>query len=128
MAYYHSSMRVAEDNLGAHVDELIDEEQTALEHLLMEQYGAARLGGYHDEHAEQVGCQSGPRCIGQRHDGTVDKRVDYIMLLSGNIQVLTIHLHADTQSAEGLRNDAQVLDGDVLDADAVATHGSHSDE
>ena len=128
MAYYHSSMRVAEDNLGAHVDELIDEEQTALEHLLMEQDGAARLGGYHDEHAEQVGRQSGPGGISQCHDGAIDKRVDYIVLLAGDIQVVTIHLHTDTQSAKGFRNDAQVLDGDVFDADAVATHGSHSDE
>ena len=121
-------MGVAEDNLGTHVDELVDEEQAALEHLLVEQHGATSLGGYHDEHAEEVGGQSRPRCISQRHDGTVDKRVYHVVLLTWDIEVVALHLYADTQSAECLRNDAQVFDGHILDADAVATHGCHSDE
>lgn len=48
------AVRVAEDDLRAHVDELVDEEETALEHLLMDKHGAAGLGGYDEEHGEQV--------------------------------------------------------------------------
>ena len=33
-----ASMRVAEDDLGTHVNQFVDEEQAALEHLLMYKY------------------------------------------------------------------------------------------
>ena len=46
----HSTVRIAEDNLCTHVNEFIDEEQTALKHLLMEEHAATSLSGYHDEH------------------------------------------------------------------------------
>ena len=45
MAYYHRPVRVAKDDLRAHVDQFIDEEQTRLEHLLMNKYRSFRLGG-----------------------------------------------------------------------------------
>ena len=38
MAYNDGMVRIAENNLGSHVNELVDKEQTTLEHLLMEQY------------------------------------------------------------------------------------------
>ena len=73
MANDYSAVRIAEDDLRTHVDEFIDEEQAAFEHLLMEKHAASGLGGYHDEYREKVGCQSGPGGICQGHDGTVDK-------------------------------------------------------
>ena len=50
---------VAENDLRTHIDELVDEEQAALEHLLVEEHRPACLGGNGDEHAEQVGGESG---------------------------------------------------------------------
>ena len=50
VSHYDGSVRVAEDDLGAHVDELVNEEQAALEHLLMEKYRAAGLCRHDDEH------------------------------------------------------------------------------
>ena len=44
-------MRVAQDDLGAHVNQLVDEKQAALKHLLVHQHTAARLGG-RDEHLQ----------------------------------------------------------------------------
>jgi hypothetical protein len=38
MAYNDGTVRIAENNLGTHVNELVNKEQTTLEHLLMEQY------------------------------------------------------------------------------------------
>ena len=73
MADDNGTMRVAEDDLGTHVDKLIDEKQTTLEHLLMEEYASPCLGGYDDQYGQQVWCQSWPRGICQCHDGAVDE-------------------------------------------------------
>ena len=96
VTYDDGTMGVAEDNLGAHIDEAVDEEQAALEHFLMKEHRAAGLGGYDDEYGEQVGGQSGPWCVGQRHDGTIDERVDDIVFLTRDEEVVTIFLDFDT--------------------------------
>ena len=128
MAYDDSTVGVAENNLGTHVDELVDEEQAALEHLLMEQHGTAGLGGHNDQHRQQVGRQARPRGVSERHDGAVDERVDDVVLLVRYIEVVAVDLNLNTEAAEGIGDDAEVVDRDVLDADAVAAHGSHADE
>jgi hypothetical protein len=48
----HHPVRVAEDDLRAHVLQVVDEEHAALEHLLEEQHGAfaLRRDGDHDGH------------------------------------------------------------------------------
>ena len=96
MAYNHGTVGVAEDDLGTHVNQFVNEEQTALEHLLVEEYTATGLGGHDDEHRQQVGCQSGPRGIGQRHDGAVDKRLYLVMSLTGDDEVVALHLDLHT--------------------------------
>ena len=50
VAYNHSAMGIAKDNLSAHIDQLVDKEQSALKHLLMEQYRTACLSGYDNEY------------------------------------------------------------------------------
>lgn len=52
------AVRVAEDDLCPHVYELVDEEEAALKHLLMDEHGAARLCRHDEEHGEQVGRQT----------------------------------------------------------------------
>src|SRR5262249_20893773 len=42
---HDGAMRVAEDDPRPHVDELVDEEQPALEHLLEDEHGAPGLRG-----------------------------------------------------------------------------------
>lgn len=109
MPYDDGTVRVAENNLCTHVDKAVYEEQTALEHFLMEQHRAASLCRHHDKYAEQVGCQSLPRCVGYRHDCTVDERVNYVMFLVWDIEIIPICLHFHTHSAECIRDDAEVL-------------------
>ena len=60
-------MRITEDDLCAHVDELIDEEESAFEHLLVNQHGTFGLCGCNKEHAEQVRCESRPWSIADVH-------------------------------------------------------------
>ena len=128
MAYNDGTVGIAEDDLCAHVDELVNEEQTALKHLLMEKHAASSLGGHDDEYRQKVGRQSRPRGIGQRHDCTVDERLYLVVLLTGDIEVVTLSLDFHPQSAEGIRDDAKVIKRHIFDADAVATHGCHTDE
>ena len=73
MAHHHGPVGVAEDDLGTHVDEFVNEEQAALEHFLVEEHRTAGLRGHHEQHRQQVGSEPRPRCVTQSHDGTVDK-------------------------------------------------------
>ena len=50
------------------------------------------------------------------------------MLLLRNNEVIALHLDLHTETAERIRNDTEILDRNVLDADAGTTHGSHSDK
>src|SRR5690554_782195 len=78
------AVRIAEDDLRAHVDEFIDEKQSAFEHFLVNQYRAFGLGGHHENDAQQVGGESGPRMVGNGHDGAVDVAVDGVSILGGD--------------------------------------------
>ena len=128
MTYHHCTVRIAEDDLRTHIYQFIHEEETALEHLLMEKHTSASLGCHHEEHRQEVWRKSWPWCICQGHDGAINERVDHIVLLFRNEEVIALYLHLHTESAEGIRNDTQVLHRHILDADAGSTHGSHTDE
>ena len=50
VAYDRSSVWVAQDNLGSHIDEFIYEEESALEHFLVNQYRTFCLSRNHQEY------------------------------------------------------------------------------
>ena len=54
---HDSTVRIAQHYLCTHIDQTVDEEQTALEHLLMYQHRAATLRGHYEHHRQQVGRQ-----------------------------------------------------------------------
>ena len=122
------AVRVAEDNLRPHVDELVDEEEAALEHLLVDEHGALGLGGHHEEYRKQVGGESRPRRVGDGHDGAVEEGVDAVVLLGGDVDVVAPLLEADAHAGELGGDDAQVVVGDVLDGELRLGHGGHADE
>ena len=122
------AVRVAQDDLCAHVYELIDEEESAFEHLLVDEHRAFGLCADHEQYAEQVGCESGPGCVADGHEGAVDEAFYFVVFLPGDDEVFSFRLDADAEAAEGGGDDAQVFRCDVSDAYAVAHHGSHADE
>ena len=124
----HGAVRVAENDLRAHIDQVVHEEQTAFKHLLVNQHGALRLGGDHEHHADQVGGQAGPGGVGDRHNGAVQIGVDAILLLGRDKDVVAPLLKMDAQPAETLRDDAQMIVGDILDGERAAGHRGHCDE
>ena len=119
---------IAEDNLCAHVDELVHEEQAAFEHFLMDEHGAFCLCADHEQDAQQVGRQSRPGRVADGHKRAVDEALYLVVFLFGNEEVLAVCLNADAEPAEGGGDDAKVLRGDLADADAVAHHGGHADK
>ena len=72
-------MGITENDLCAHVDELIHKEQTALEHLLMDEHRASRLCSNNEKHRQQVGREARPWSVCQSHDRTVDKRLHLVV-------------------------------------------------
>ena len=51
------------DDLRAHSNEMVHEVETALEHLLEEETGAARLRGEHDQNRDEIGREHRPGAI-----------------------------------------------------------------
>ena len=126
MTYDNGAVRVTQNNLRSHFNELIHKEETAFEHFLMEQDRPLGLRSHHNQHTQQIGSQTGPGCISQRHERTVDKRLDFIMVLPRDIKVVTLGFNPYAQSLEHIGNHAQIAQGDILDTQAVAHHGCHS--
>ena len=104
----HRAVRIAEDNLCAHVDEFVSEEETALKHLLMEKYTSLRLRSHHDENRKEVGGKTGPRRICQCHKRTIDKRLNLIALSARDEQIVALHLNFNAESAESIGDNAQI--------------------
>ena len=121
-------MRVAENDLGTHLYQAVNEEKPALEHLLVDEDTAPALGCHDQQHTQEVRCESRPWGIRNSHYGTVHERVDYVALLLRNENVISPLLQIHSQSPEALRDYAEILVGDILYGDAAAVHCGHSDE
>ena len=109
MSDNNRTVRIAKNNLCAHVNQFIDKEKTALEHLLMNQYTTFCLGSHYQHDAQQVRSQSRPGSIGNGHDGTVDKRLDLIAILCRNKNIISSLFEFNTQTAETFGNNTQIF-------------------
>ena len=109
MSYDYGAVRIAEDYLCAHVDEQVEEEKAALEHLLVDQHAARELCGHHQHYAEEVRGQARPRCVGNGHYGAVEEGFDDVALFLGDIDIVPERLSADTQPAALLGDYTQDL-------------------
>ena len=105
---HDSPVRVAKDDLGSHVDQTVNEEQPALEHLLMDKHASPALGGDNENHAQKVWREARPRGVGDGHDRPVHEGLDNITLLLGNKDVIPSLLKLDAQPAETLRYDSEI--------------------
>ena len=124
----HGPVGVAKDNLCPHIYQLVHKEQAALKHLLMNQDTSLGLGSHYQQHAEQVGGQAGPYRIGQGQDGAVQETLYLILLLPGNEHIVAPLFQLQSQPAEAVGNDSQVLPGHILDGELTVCHGCHADK
>ena len=128
MSDYYGAVRVAEYNLGTHFNQAVNEEEPALEHFLVNQYAASALGGHDQKHAQEVRGQAGPRGVRYCHNRPVHERIYNVAFLLRDEDIVTALLQVHSYSPETLRDDAEILVGDVLYGDAAAVHCGHSDE
>ena len=115
MANNNRTVRVAEDDLCTHINQFIDKEETRFEHLLVNEHGAFRLGSDHKEDGEQVRRETGPRSIRHSEDRAVKERLDLIMLLGRNNDIVTIYINTDTETTESIGDNTEVAITNILD-------------
>ena len=128
VAYDNGPVGVAENDLGAHINELVHEEEPALEHLLVNEHAALALGGDDEHHAQKVRGEARPRSVGKSHYGAVDEGFYLVAFLGGDIDVVPLLEQLHSQAAETLRDDAEVLPGDIFDGEFTLGDGRHSYE
>ena len=121
-------MRVAQNNLRAHVNQFIHKKQAAFEHFLVNQHAATRLGGDDQDDRHQVGCETRPGGVVNRQNGAVNKSIDFIVILGGDMQVVAPALQADTQFFEGGGYESELVNFRIFDRDFGLRHGGQSDE
>ena len=126
--YDDSAMWVAEDDLCSHVDEFVNEEESAFEHLLVDEHRAFGLGSNDKEHTQEVGREAWPRGVGERHDASVDERADFLAVVMWYVDVVALAFDADTHAAECIGDDAEVFVRNIFDGDIAAGHGCHAYE
>ena len=117
-AGHDNTMRVAQDNLRAHGDQLIGEIHPARIHPVMEQDTATRLCSHRDGNADQVGGKGRPDIGFDFRDGIAQVGLDLQALLRRHNDVLAIHFPIHPQPVENDADHIQVLEP------ALRMHGS----
>src|ERR1700754_2886748 len=99
------AVRIAEDDLGAHIDQLVDKEKTAFEHLLMNEHGPFGLCGYDKDDAEQVRGKPRPGIVVDGQHRTVEEGLDLIYILLGNIDIVSAKFELNAELSELVGDD-----------------------
>ena len=128
MADDYGTVRVAENNLRSHINQLVYEEQAAFKHFLMNQHAAFGLCRHNEHDTQQVRSEPRPGGVGYRHDGAVDKRFYLVCFLCGNVNIIASLFELDAQTAEALGDDSQILVRNILNGDFTFRHGCHTDK
>src|SRR4051794_2085776 len=127
-AGHDHAVRVAEDDPGAHRDELVDEEQAALEHLLEDQDRPPRLGRDHDRDRRHVGREGGPRAVLDLRDRAAEVVADRELLTRRDVDRGAVDLEAQPEPLEHREHRDEVVGRGVLNGEVAAGDGGHADE
>ena len=121
-------MGIAEDDPGAHRDELVDEEQAALEHLLEDEHGARGLRRRDDGDRGEVGREGGPDAALDLRDLPAEIVDDAEHLAGRHAQGRLPHLELDPELPERRHDRDQVVRLDVLDREVAPRDGGERGE
>ena len=121
-------MRIAEHDARAHADQLVDEEQARLEHLLVNEHEplALRRGDERDRH--RVGRERRPRLILELRHVSAEVALNDLLLLRRNDEVRSVDDARDAEAREAHQRRAQMLDAGVGDANVRRRHRGQADE
>src|SRR5581483_11681906 len=99
-ADHRGAVGIAEYYLGAHVEKLVYEEQAALEHFLVDEYAAARLGGHYQHDAQQVGRETRPGMVVDRKHAAIEVGLNFVYVLRGNMNIIADDIELNAQLPE----------------------------
>ena len=121
-------MRITEQDARAHRDQAVDEEQPALEELLVDQHGTFALGGEYQRQRREVGRKTGPRGVVDLRDAAVDVGHDHPLLRCGHEKTRSLDVGLDTEPREHQPDHAQVVGRRLAHAQGTAGHRGDRDE
>src|SRR5688572_33464641 len=101
-------MGVAENDLRSHRNQLVDEEQSRLEHLLVHHDESVALSGCHDGDRHGVRGECRPRLVLELRYMVAHVRLNLEGLLRWNYQILAIDLALDSKALEAHSRRSQV--------------------
>ena len=119
---------VAKNDLRAHVNQLVDEEEAAFKHFLVDEHTALGLSGHHQYDAHQVRSKTRPGGIVNGHDGTVDEGLYFVFFLPGNENIIPFEFHLNSHAFEDPWNDAKFFYHSIFDGDLRLGHCCQADE
>src|SRR5688572_1834345 len=107
-AGHDRAVRIAEDDPRAHRNELVDEEEPALEHLFEHEHGAVRLRRGDDGNRRQIGRESGPGSVLDLRDLPAEIVLDFQPLTWRNTHRRPLDLDPDAETPERRQDRDQV--------------------
>ena len=127
-AAHDRAVRVADDHPSAHRDQLVDEEQPVLEHLLVDQDQALGLGGHGQGDAGEVGGEGRPGSVLDLGDGVALVALDPQRLSGRHDHVGAVAVDPAAEPLERQAGHAQVVRDAVADAQLAAGARRQRDE
>ncbi len=108
-------VRIAEHDPGAHADQLVDEEEPRLEHLLEDQHHPLALGGGHHGDRHRVGREGRPGAVLELGHVAAEVGADPAFLLGIDDQRGAVEPRPDAEALEAEQRAAQVVGADAFD-------------
>jgi len=93
-------MGIAKHDPCTHGDQPVNPEQSAFEHLFVDQYRAAGLGCQHNDNARQIRWEGRPRTVVDLWDGAVEVIANDQFLLCRHHDVVTVLIPVDSKPSE----------------------------
>src|SRR6185312_14890163 len=122
------TVRVAENDAGTHIQQLVHKEQPALKHFLMNEHASFRLRGYHQQYAQEIRCESGPGMIVNSEHGPIEVGLNFINILGRNINIISLYFQFDSELSESVWNNTEVWQTYILDQEFTPGHRCHADK
>src|SRR5262245_51746081 len=122
------AMRIAQDDARTHGNKLVDPEQAALEHFLMDQDGAGGLRRNDKRDRYKIGGECRPRTVIDLGQRAVHVLLDLKLGMAGNMNVFAFHFPLYSEPPEGDGGHAMLARPTIADHEIAAGRGGKTDE
>ena len=123
-----SAMGVTEDNFSAHIDQIVDKEESAFKHFFKDEDCTGALCGNDEGNAGEVGRESWPWGIIDFGHSAMVIGCDFEGLIFGDDEVLALFLDVDTEFFKDHKDHSELGEIGVLDEDLALSDCGECDE